>query len=208
MTKDEAGARSAIAEIDPGGAVARFDLLARLLGEANAAQNLVSAATLADVWQRHFLDSTQLLSHVPRGTSAWLDLGTGAGFPGLALAIVEPDRQFHLAESRPLRSAWLTHATNAMELDNVTVIASPIEKLVTAEYGVISARAFAPLARLIKTAARFSTSDTMWVLPKGRSAAQELSALQGWEHTFHVEQSLTDPSAGIIVGRLAGRKGR
>jgi len=62
------------------------------------------------------------------------------------------------------------------------------------------------LPKLLDLSARFSTIDTVWLLPKGRSAAQELSDLRGWQHSFHVEQSLTDPEAGVIVGTLAGKK--
>ena len=209
MTPREADARSVIAALRPdGGAIAKFEILAQMLRDENAVQNLVSAASLDDIWQRHFFDSTQLLTHVPRGTSPWLDLGTGAGFPGLALAIVQSEREFHLVESRALRSAWLARVVAELELANVRVIAEPLEKMPSASFGVISARAFAPLPRLLKLAARFSTSDTAWVLPKGRSAAQELAELHGWDHMFHVEQSLTDPASGIIVGRLLGKKGR
>ncbi len=191
-----------------GCAIGRFALLAEMLREANIAQNLVSAASLEAVWQRHFIDSTQLLDHVPRETRTWLDLGTGAGFPGLAVAIVRPEMDVHLVESRPLRSRWLNEAVKALELRYVSIAPTPLEKVPTAEYSVISARAFAPLPRLLRLAARFSTSDTTWVLPKGRSAAQELESLSGWDHTFHVEQSRTDPQSGIIVGRLSGKKGR
>jgi 16S rRNA (guanine527-N7)-methyltransferase len=73
---------------------------------------------------------------------------------------------------------------------------------------VISARAFAPLDKLLDLSARFSTSATMWLLPKGASAQHELAELRGWAHMFHVEQSLTDPAAGIIVGTLTGRKAK
>ncbi len=209
MNTREAEARLAIAALSPdGGAIVKFEMLGQMLRHENAVQNLVSAASLDDIWQRHFLDSTQLMAHVPRGTSAWLDLGSGAGFPGLALAIVQSEREFHLVESRALRSAWLVRAVAELELANVRVIAEALEKVPSDYFGVISARAFAPMPRLIKLAARFSTSDTAWVLPKGRSAAQELVGLHGWDHTFHVEQSLTDPTSGIIVGRLLGKKGR
>ena len=88
------------------------------------------------------------------------------------------------------------------------VVAERLEVLPTREMRVISARAFAPLDRLLKLSARFSTGDTLWLLPKGRSARQELQSLHGWDHLFHVEQSLTDSEAGIITGRLIGKKGR
>ena len=161
------------------------------------------------LWQRHFADSAQLLTFVSRGTSlSWLDLGTGAGFPGLVVAILRPDLRITLVESRRRRVEWLGRIAAELSLDKVEVQGVRVEDLSPAKVDVISARAFAPLTRLLELSARFSTTDTLWLLPKGRSAAQEVQELRGWNHTFHVEQSLTQPDAGIVVGHLLGRKGR
>lgn len=191
-------------------AMARLELLASLLTEENARQNLVSTASLDSVWQRHIADSAQLLAYVPRETPGpWLDLGTGAGFPGLAIAALRPELHVVMVESRPRRVEWLNRAKDALGLTKARVIGSRLELVESFESSVISARAFAPLDRLVALAERFSTTDTIWLLPKGRSAGQELAMLRGWTHTFHVEQSLTDSAAGVIVGTLTGaRKGR
>lgn len=192
------------------GAQHRLERLVQLLGAENSRQNLIADATIQHVWVRHIADSAQLLRHVPRETAgSWLDLGTGAGFPGLVVAALRPDMQAILVESRGLRCAWLSFAANSLGLANVEVIHARLERIESRRVGVISARAFAPLTRLLDLSARFSTSETRWLLPKGRSAAQELAELKGWDHMFHVEQSLTDSNAGIIVGTLDGRsKGR
>lgn len=190
-------------------AAERLELLARMLAEENTRQNLVSAASIRSLWQRHIADSAQLLSHVPReALSPWLDLGTGAGFPGLVIAALRPDCDILMVESRPRRAEWLERARIAMGLDRAKVLGARLELVVSQPVCVISARAFAPLARLLELSARFSTSETLWLLPKGRSAAQELSELSGWRHMFHVEHSLTDPEAGLIIGTIAGKKGR
>jgi 16S rRNA (guanine527-N7)-methyltransferase len=194
-------------------AAERLERLVALLAAENAQQNLVSAASLGAVWVRHIADSAQLLRHVPRGTSPWLDLGTGAGFPGLVIASLRPECAVILVESRKRRIAWLESVSAALGLDNVTVCGDRLEDVPTQRVAAISARAFAPLDRLLDLSARFSTSDTLWLLPKGRSAQQELDMLSGWTHMFHVEQSLTDIDAGVIVGRLLGsdngvRKGK
>lgn len=210
MIEDEAQAREWLRQ-RPGfdrTAEDRLELLVALLIEENGRQNLVSATSLAKIWRRHIVDSAQLLGHVSRETSPWLDLGSGAGFPGLVIAALRPDTEVLLVESRARRIEWLERATLAMGLECVRVIGSPLERVPEQTVRVISARAFAPLPKLLRLAARFSTSDTLWLLPKGRSAAQELSALSEWENMFHVEQSLTDPDAGIIVGHLLDRKGR
>ena len=179
------------------------------LAEENERQNLVSAGSLDSVWQRHIADSAQLLRHVPRETSSpWLDLGSGAGFPGLVIAALRPEVSVIMVESRPLRAAWLEQMRIAMGLDSAEILSQRLELVESVPFRVISARAFAPLERLLRLSARFSTADTLWLLPKGRSAQQELQVLRGWDHMFHVEQSLTDGEAGIVVGTLKGRKGR
>ncbi len=197
-----------VLDIDAAG-MARLARLVDLLIDENGRQNLVARGTLPHVWQRHVVDSAQLLAVVPRGTmpqGAWLDLGTGAGFPGLAIAAIEPDRPVTLVDSRRLRTEWLARAAADLGLTNVTVVLSRVEDLPTRQYAVISARAFAPLDKLLQLSARFSTPEALWLLPKGAKAAHEVRELSGsWNHLFHVEQSLTDPQAGVIVGRLVGQ---
>lgn len=186
-------------------AMARLCQLVDLLLEENQRQNLVAGGTLPHVWQRHIVDSAQLL-HVSRetlGSGQWLDLGTGAGFPGLVIAALQPERSVVLVDSRRLRTEWLQRAADTLQLPNVRVILSRVEDLPSGAHAVISARAFAPLDKLVALSSRFSTPDTIWLLPKGAGAQHELEMLpESWRHVFHVEQSLTDPNAGIIVGRL------
>ncbi len=185
----------------------RLELLVRLLREENLRQNLVSAASMDQVWVRHIADSAQLLGYVPRETmSPWLDLGTGAGFPGLVVAALRPDIHIVMAESRPRRADWLESTRTVLALDKAEIFCGRIEALPNAPFRVISARAFAPLGKLLDLSARFSTADTVWLLPKGRSAAQELQDLKGWQRMFHVEQSLSDAEAGVIVGTLPRQK--
>ena len=186
-----------------------FALLERfvaLLALENARQNLVSDASLAQTWVRHMADSIQLLDHAPRETSPWLDLGTGAGFPGLIIAMARPEMAITLVESRKRRVEWLQQVTTDLGLSQVRVLGSRLETVDSFSTGVICARAFAPLPRLLKLSARFSTDATWWLLPKGRSAAQELAQQPAVIRAmFHVEQSATDPEAAILVGR--GRAG-
>jgi 16S rRNA (guanine527-N7)-methyltransferase len=205
----EAAARDWLAELHSE-ALARLEILVAALMEENTRQNLVSRPSLEAVWQRHIVDSAQLL-HVSRETvpqGSWLDLGSGAGFPGLVIAALEPERAVTLVDSRRLRTEWLARATAQMGLQNVEVVLSRVEDLPERHWAVISARAFAPLDRLLDVAARLSTPETLWLLPKGAKAQHELDGLpSGWNGVFHVEQSLTDPAAGIIVGHLHGRQG-
>jgi len=186
----------------------RLSHLVDLLLEENQRQNLVARGTIPHIWIRHIVDSAQLLS-VSRETlpdGEWIDLGTGAGFPGIVIASLQPDRAVTLVDSRRLRTEWLQRAVDALELPKVRVVLSRVEDLPSGSHAVISARAFAPLDKLVTLSARFSTPDTLWLLPKGAGAAQELQMLpESWNHLFHVEHSLTDAQAGIITGRLLGQ---
>lgn len=207
---DEERAKTWVREL-PGvdqAAIERLEFLVRMLAEENTRQNLVSAASLSEVWRRHVADSAQLLARVPRGTSPWLDLGTGAGFPGLVIAALRPECEVVMVESRTRRIDWLDRARQRLGLDRARIEGARLEVVQSFECAAISARAFAPLPQLLALSARFSTKDTVWLLPKGRSAAQELVELRGWAHMFHVEQSATDPAAGIIVGQLLGPDSR
>jgi 16S rRNA (guanine527-N7)-methyltransferase len=189
-------------------AMERLEKLVAMLAEENKEQNLVSAGTLEAVWQRHIVDSAQLLTHVPRETSwplrgPWLDLGTGAGFPGIVAAALLPNTEVVMVESRNRRVDWLWRVIESLGLEKASVIGHRLETIESREFAVISARAFAPLVKLLKLSARFSTRDTLYLLPKGRSAGDELAALKTSVRAgFHVEQSLTDAEAGIIVGHL------
>lgn len=132
-----------------------------------------------------------------------MDLGSGAGFPGIVLAIMRPDIEVVLVEPRTKRIEWLSRLVGDFALRNCVVAGRRVQEIGCHSVDVITARAFAPLEDLLSLSARFSTSDTFYVLPKGRSAAQELSKLpRRVKNLFHVEQSLTDADAGIIVGRL------
>ncbi len=165
----------------------------------NAQQNLISAATQNRMWTRHIVDSAQLLLFRKSQSGSWLDLGTGAGFPGLIVAMI-CSGPITLVESRRRRAEFLMDSANQLGLGNVTVRQTRLEVLETRKFNTISARAFAPLARIFEIAHRFSNNGTIWLLPKGRSANTELENVKKtWQGVFHVEQSITDPDAGIVV---------
>jgi 16S rRNA (guanine527-N7)-methyltransferase len=167
-------------------------------------QNLISNATLNHIWARHIVDSAQLLRFA-QGDGDWLDLGSGAGFPGLIVPMLSGHRVV-LVESRAKRIDFLERAIEMLGMEDVAVVAGmPLERLESAPYSVISARAFAPLPRLLELSYRFSTDNTMWLLPKGRNAANELKDVcDYWNHDLTVELSITDSEAGILIGRVLG----
>jgi len=201
MIESEAEARAYSATLCDADAANRLEQFIGLLAAENARQNLISNKSLESVWQRHIADSLQLLAHVPRGTSPWMDLGSGAGMPGLVLAIARRDMEIHLVESRKKRVQWLEGVAKHFGLEKCHVHGSRLENVESAPMRVICARAFAPLGKLLSLSARFSTQETVWLLPKGRSAGQELmDQPESVRKMFHVEQSATDPQAGIMIG--------
>ena len=206
MIGDENGARAFVEERCGPLVVSQFETLIKELRAENAKQNLVSHASLDHAWLRHIADSVQLLDFVPDDWNDWLDLGTGAGFPGLVIAIAHPDRRVNLVESRKRRVEWLERMVAQFELSHCVVHGCRLELVDSFNAGVISARAFAPLPKLLNLSSRFSTGSTSWVLPKGRSAGEEVSGLDSRHRSmFHVKHSLTDAAAGIVVGRAAAR---
>jgi len=184
-----------------------LDAFVALLREENERQNLVSRATLDAVWQRHMLDSAQLLRWAPAPTASWIDLGTGAGFPGLVVAALHKG-PVTLVEERKLRVDFLQRAAGLLGVAAKTeIIGRKVERIDRRVFDVISARAFAPLRKLLELGSRFSTNKTVWILPKGRNARLELDeALSTWQGDFRIEPSLTDPDAGIIVAEGVRRK--
>lgn len=183
-----------------------LDQFVVLLREENARQNLVSAASLDHVYRRHIVDSVQLWKLAPNARS-WLDLGSGAGLPGLILAMLS-EAPVTLVESRRLRADWLQRAAETLRLGHVRVEAARLELVNAFPAAVITARAFAPLPKLFTLAHRFSTEETLWILPKGRSAAEELASVAAtWHGSFHMEPSVTDQDSAIIVARNVHPRG-
>lgn len=183
--------------------VSRLEHFAQLLAGENERQNLVAKATLGSAfWVRHIADSAQLVPLVPTGARTWVDLGSGPGLPGLVVAIIADSLDVTLVESRRLRCAFLRDTIAELGIaDRVRVCQQRVETLSPGAYDVISARAFAPLPRLLGSARHLSGSGTIWLLPKGKNAVNELSALsRACQNMFHVEHSLTDPEARILVG--------
>ena len=166
---------------------------------ANQAQNLVSAATIANIWERHILDSAQLVRFEPVAGASWLDIGSGAGLPGIVIALMVKG-PVALVEPRRLRAVFLEETVAALGLaGRVAVHCAKIEQMV-GKFDVITARAVAPLERLLAMSRHLAHDRTIWTLPKGRSANMELvEARRSWQCEARSEISCTDPEARILL---------
>lgn len=188
-----------------------FDLIGRfvrLLTDAAASQNLIASSTLDSVWDRHVLDSAQLVRFEPFPRASWADVGSGAGLPGIVVALLV-EGPVVLIEPRRLRADFLRETTVALGIaDHVTVECAKVERI-EGKFDVITGRAVASLDRFLGIAGHLSDKETTWVLPKGRNAQSELAqARRNWHCEVSVEQSCTDPESQILVLTRVGKKRR
>lgn len=186
----------------------RLDAYVRLLGEWQGRMNLVSPSTLAKTWTRHIDDSLQLLDYVPATSRQWIDLGAGAGFPGLAVAVAVPEMAVTLVESRAKKCAFLSAVVETLGLgDRVTIDNRRIESIPERPFDIISARALAALPQLFDWGRRFQASHSLWVLPKGRSVEAELAdARRVYRFGHALKPSRTDADARIVLAWQVERR--
>lgn len=161
--------------------------------------NLVGASTLDDPWRRHILDSAQLLRFLPPDTRRLVDLGSGAGLPGLILAILDVP-EVHLIESDRRKAAFLLHCKGSLALAGVTVHAARAEDVRLPPADVVTARALAPLERLLPLARRFADERTRFLFLKGREVESELTrARRSWKITAHLHPSLASTEGRVLA---------
>ena len=169
------------------------------LRQAAVGHNLVAESTLKSVWSRHILDSAQIVRFEGRNAGSWVDIGSGAGLPGMVIAALV-DGPVTLVEPRRLRAEFLRSTIDTLGLaPRVTVTQTKIER-VDGQFDAITARAVGALDRLIAMAQHLSGPETVWVLPKGKNAQSELAqARRNWHCAARVEKSCTDPDSDIVV---------
>ena len=177
---------------------ARLAAYRDLLLRWNIRINLISDETAAEIDQRHIADCAQLQPLLPpEGPIA--DIGSGAGLPGLVLAIMQPEREVHLVESDKRKAAFLVEASAQLKLPFVRVHACRAENAKLPPLSAITARALAPLATLLPYADKFLAPGGVAVFPKGKTAEKELTeAAQGWHFTCERFPSTTNPEATIL----------
>ena len=185
----------------------RLETYADLLTRWSERINLVGRDTLADLWRRHILDSAQLYPFVPGSARNLIDLGSGAGLPGLVLAILGvPGAELIEADSR--KSAFLREAARVTGAA-VTIRPCRIQAVPPRPADVVTARACAPLDKLLELAERFIAPHTLCLFPKGERFEQELTeARNGWTMHVSVEQSLSDRRGVILRLQQVAREPR
>lgn len=181
--------------------IANFD---RVLLDTQAHTNLIARSTITDRWWRHFADSAQLFQWIPPNAKTLIDLGSGAGFPGLILAAMGIDRdlQVTLVESTGKKAAFLRRAAAEMDLTNVEIEQGRIESSSFSRPDVITARALAGLDKLLGYAAPIAGPNTLCIFPKGQDVEFELTvATKSWHIDVERRPSMTSPDATILLLR-------
>jgi len=182
----------------------RINQFVELLLRWQGAVQLVARADLAKLWTRHIADSLQLIELAP-GAKRWADLGSGAGFPGLIIALALRERGkslVHLVESDQRKAAFLREAIRVTQAP-AKVYAERVEsvaKRLASEVDVVTARALAPLPRLLELAAPFFAKSIPAVFPKGQDVDNELTeATKSWNIQSTIVQSRTHPDGKIVI---------
>ena len=175
----------------------KVDAYVALLREEARRQNLIAESTFDHLWDRHILDSAQLVRFESGSGASWADIGSGAGLPGIVVACLVGG-PVTLIEPRRLRAEFLHNVCESLRI-NATVFLGKAERA-RGKYDVITGRAVAGLTQFLKISAHLSTRNSLWVLPKGRTAMEELvEAQRTWQGEFHVEQSVIDADSQIVV---------
>jgi 16S rRNA (guanine527-N7)-methyltransferase len=183
----------------------RLIVYADLLVKWQKAINLVGKSTLPDLWRRHMLDSAQLLFHIERTEGCWLDLGSGAGFPPLVAAICS-NFSVHAFESDQRKCLFMQNVSRETSA-GLTVHNARIEEMTPLRADIISARALAPLEKLLVFAEPFADEKTEILLLKGQDVDEELTnASKCWNMEVEKLRSLTSEDGCILkISRLRRR---
>ena len=186
----------------------QFGQYAALLRKWNPTINLVAPSTLTNLESRHIIDSRQLSDLAYSASGAWLDLGSGGGLPGVVVAICRPGLSITLMDSDQRKAAFLRTAVRTLGLINCRVVCARVEQHPPVNADHISARALAPLDRLMPYLARhLATNGTAWLM-KGRNWQQESRVAQGdWTFDIKAHPSRTEPGAAILQVSGIARRG-
>jgi 16S rRNA (guanine527-N7)-methyltransferase len=185
----------------------RLEAYADLLTRWSARINLVGHDTLPDLWRRHILDSAQLLHFIPGSARSLIDLGSGAGLPGLVLAILGVSG-VDLVEADSRKAAFLREAARITGAEP-TIRPCRIQAVPPHTVDVVTARACAPLDRLLDLAAPFLAPDSLCLFPKGERFNEELTlARKAWTMNVSVEQSLSDRRGVVLRLQQVAREPR
>ena len=180
----------------------RLQAFEHMLVKWNRSINLVAPSTIETLWQRHILDSAQLIKHVDYEVAHWADFGSGGGLPGLIVAILlkekSPNTRVSLVESDKRKSSFLLTVGKTLDL-NTSVIPKRILDVPSLNADIISARALAPLTNLLEFSFFHGQESAISLFPKGKLHKEEIeTARKYWGFELETFASITDSDAAIL----------
>jgi len=179
--------------------IAALKIFVDLLINANKKHNFISKSTEADIWHRHVLDSAQLVKFIDFSKGSLSDLGSGAGFPGLVLAIFNSNQDFHvkLYEKSPVKRAFLKEVINKLSI-NVEIKGNIYEEIIDSDYLVC--RAFKKLEVIIQVSREIAKKSHKMIVLKGQNAQEDLKkAFKREKYDYKLEDSITNKDSKIII---------
>ncbi|SEN54433.1 16S rRNA (guanine527-N7)-methyltransferase [Sphingomonas gellani] len=204
MTEDQA--QSWIEERFGQGVLTQCQRLVRLILEESERQNLISPASREQIWARHVVDSLQLALFSEQ-SGAWLDVGTGGGFPGMVVALCRSGDRTVLVEPRRKRADFLSDMAGKLGISERVVVHQSRVQVVRTQARFISARAVSDIEALFAMAQHCTIAETRWLLPRGTLTSLEIDDLAArWSFMFHVEQSVSDSRSSIAIFDQVKRK--
>jgi len=169
----------------------------KLLLEENKNMNLIGKSTIEDFDQRHFLDCLQIHKYMPEKNLLTVDLGAGAGLPGVLLSIVG-HKKLHLIEKSPKKSVFLDNCKMRLGLD-YTVHNQPLSDVSLSNLHYIVARAFAPITKILHYTKQMVTNQTQYVLLKGKTYLEEINLVNNMKFNWKAYPSITSNESRIVV---------
>lgn len=177
----------------------------QLLIKWNNAYNLVAKNTIEDAWNRHFMDSAQLVEYLPTDKVDILDIGSGAGFPSLVIAILT-NHNVTAVESNSKKCMFMKHIAQELNLDNVTIKDSRIENLEPQNADIITARACASVTELLDYGMPHLKENGQFLLLKGAKANDEIAKAKNWQFKSKLFPNKIQPEAGGYIVKIEGVK--
>ena len=189
----------------------RLEKFVLLLCEWNKKMNLVSKNSLPDVWERHVLDSMQLIKYIDQNARCLVDIGSGAGFPGVVLAVLMkekmPKTKLNLVESITKKTMYLKDVCANLELNNVEILNGRVENAVFKDVDVITARAVASLDKLLSYSYSLAGAKTRMIFPKGATYNVELiEAEYNWDFDCLVHKNMYHEDGVVLEINKLGKK--
>tara|TARA_Y100000389_G_C17446570_1_gene511987 strand:+ start:353 stop:961 length:609 start_codon:yes stop_codon:yes gene_type:complete len=179
--------------------IKKLKIFVKRIIDANQEHNLISKSTESDIWHRHILDSAQLVKFISFKRGSLADLGTGAGFPGIVLAIFNSNLDFHvkLYEKSPVKLVFLEKIVDELEL-NVKIFNNIYDNNIDSEY--IVSRAFKKLDRIIQVSREIAKKPHKLIILKGQNAQEEAnSAFKNNKYPYKLEKSMTNNDSKIFI---------